>query len=429
MDKTEITRLVRESGLPDHRIKDFEQDLLLFQTVARLAGRDADEMLLGVLDHMPESRREQASNLRLQSRRITTNDKSARKEKERLSHQADWLDKSADKLSAPDVSDTEKARAFATELAATTSLALRGVNFSEYCPSPQVASRFQKAHGQAVHDLMTEAGLNREQAQIAANRQVALAVALAQRDGRTVGDGIKDFTAAQTVLHKVESGHLHDVSVSHVGDDDIDGGDGRARAAQMEMDQRALDADAPDANQHSQEYVQYRQDSAARGAMHQLDQMAAEKSPSHQQDAPAIKMLREKASEHLNDRQYVIFRVLIDEGHGIHFERNASGLAAKKAINQGVEKGETPADFVMRTIPGVYHGRGSAQRAVNETVTKLAEIMRGDQDVSLGQKIRGMERREKSTEALVKEEQQKGPDRKEQSRRKGKGKGKGSELE
>lgn len=376
MQRADIEKVVRESGLPPDRVQEFEQDLAVYQTVAALAGWDADAGIADLWDRLPDVRKARAAQLRQSARNLAPADRDAQMQ------QADRLRKSAQKLDSPDPEQLRKARAFAVELSAQVSLQLRDIDFSHYCPSPETVEAFRRAHGSAVHDLVEQAGLPQEQARMVANRQVAQSIAVSRQGGRGLQDGIQDFIAAQHHVHKIESGHLHDVSV-HDETASVPQLDGTIKTVEEVLSSLSGEQDVED-----------------RRASRRL-----------------IERLRESAAEHLNDRQYVIFRVLMDEGHGIHFARKDRSITAEKATGQGVEMGDFPANFVMRALPGVYHGRGSAHRAVEATLTNLSGILLRNQEPELSEKAR--ERLVSDTRTMVRAEQAKSPQRKEEARRKG----------
>lgn len=360
-----IDSIVRESGLPADRQNEYQQDKQVFHLLAALSGLDADQQMAELWDRLPDLRKTRANTLRARARDAVGEDRQS------LLARAEMLSCSVSRL---DQDEKIRARAYATELAATVSLQLRGLDFSEYCPSPETVREFRAAHASAVRDFMQDAGLTRDQAYIVANRGVAQAVI-----NHGLQDGVRDFIDWQKRAHMVESGHLRDVSLD----------DENARVRQADGSYEVADDF--------------------------LAKLGTQITETHNASEDQEQKLQNAAAEILNDRQYIIFRVLLDEGHGIHFARKGQAITAGKAIRQGVETGEIPAHFVMRAIPGAYHGRGSAQRAIETTLTKLGQAVLQGQDQALSEKA--IQRLSTDTRTLVRQEQTKTPDRKEQVRR------------
>lgn len=376
MEIAEIERQIRESGLPPDKIHGFEQDRMVLQAIEHLSGFDADKKTQDLWTRLPHARKSRADELRAQA--INHSGPEAQIKR----RQAERLTASASKLESPNINNTFKARAFATEFSATVSLQLRGLDFSKYCPTPDTAKQFKASHANTVRELR-EAGLALEQAQIIANREAALMVALALRQKRGLQAGIDDFIAGEHLLHRVEAGHLHDISLDSV--DTETGKPAPEIAKVLSSLATTQETDSP-----------------------KSDQKLARALSGH---------LHETAAQHLNDRQYVIFRVLMDEGHAIRFERGKSNeITAKKAVSQGVETGETPAHFVMQALPDVFHGRGAAQRALNETLSRLDTALHGPV-IAGKEKDKAKARQATDTRTLVRREQERKPLRKKEKER------------
>ncbi len=428
----ELLQKVQQSKYPPEQLAELSSQVELLQFAQSFAKIDVNGLAADTWARLPEIRRERAAEIDERIRRGGI----PKEEKERLQKQADSLRRSAEKLSAPDVDEQFKARAFATEFAIRTASRIRGIHKDIPALPPDLQENLRDGFSRYVSVLVDDQ-LSRNKKPNEHDKHEAKRIAekdagmlllehirQASKEGQNVEAGITSFLKTVSPEINPEPGHRHDVSLDEILGQENDDHDASGEASLKAMPESLIEPD-----------------STALSAAEREEHSEAARRAQEAREASIAFRLHQAALVALNPREYAIYHVLLDNAHVLDFRINqeTQKLSVKKKAREGIEKGVTPAKLVREALPEIYSGDGAAYRAIDQTVSRLSEALRSgpvelDEAAERRQQMTSEERRKAALDFKKETSKANQPNREpgtgsKYRKVKGKGSDKGDELE
>lgn len=381
--------LQNTKGYPPEFYADLRNTADTLQAISALAKIDVVAETQHVLDHLPELRTERVQQMRLDAK--DPHSWLTKADRERTLLTADRLEKSAEKLKAPDVDESFKRRAALVELSIYMKARLRETTHVTPELDPERLKKFNLAMGAITKSLPADVGTKVDRENMA--RMVFV------QELRAAGG---DVDLAVDNIYKEAFG---DAERGHWGDAPLEG---VLAAADNESVRNIVPG-----NQQTQDYV--------------AKQILREDQAEHDADAlhnDVLKAMPAIAAEYLNPKEYACYRTMIDNEHLMDWKIEKGKVRFKAKTLDATDPENTTGKILQRDLN--YQNIRGANDLIKTTVERLNTLAleHAGEDVLLTEK--GVERMGKFTQEIVSDPAAKArPAPTAGKPRKDKGKGKG----
>lgn len=357
-------------GFPPDVMKELRDNAATLQAMCSFAKFDLRQETQYVLDNLPELREQRARQVDLEA--VKEKNPQVREQRKQ---EAARLHKAAGKLAAPDVDDQFKRRAALVELSIHMKARLRETAQVNPELDPVRLKKFKAAMGVVTKSLPDDVGTKAEREQMA---RMAFVQELRDAGGDT-DLAVDNFYKA--AFSDRERGHWNDICA------EVEPGE---ESVAESLDAAGLGDGNPVLH-----------GLATQGPLG--DWVDRQDRREHAEQAAANKVLQampKLAAEHLSEKQYAAYRVMVDNDHLIDWKIDKNGKTRFKANElDASDDSNTVGKILQRELD--YHTIRGATLLVTETVGKLNTLLREHGGQEVVQTEKGRERLAKSTQEVL----------------------------